>query len=97
MAKVRIGGLDLEVKQATLGFLKRKLIPARKKLAAAGEDDMPDRLAELVYCYLEGNEGVDVQWLLDALPADPAAIIRELIVASGQKVIEQKPGEAARQ
>ncbi len=97
MARVHIGGLDLEVKQATLGFLKRKLIPARKAMIAAGEDDMPDRLAELVFVYVEGNEGVNVEWLLNALPADPASIIRELIVASGQKVIEQKPGEAARQ
>lgn len=97
MATVRIGELDLDVKRATLGFLKKKLTPARKVLSAAGEDDMPDALAGLVHCYVGHNEGVTADWLLEALPADPSAIIRELIVASGQKVAEPKPGEAARQ
>jgi hypothetical protein len=96
VATVRIGERDLEVKKATLGFLKHKLIPARKRLNTANEEEMPDRVAELVLCYVDGNEGVDRDWLLDNLPADPSEAIRDCIVASGQTPKAASAGEAAR-
>ena len=96
MAKVTIGDRELDVKQATLGFLKKKLIPARKALVEASEEDTPDRMVDLVFCYVGHNDGVTREWLLDVLPADPTEIVRAVISASGQKVGTVQPGEAAR-
>lgn len=89
MPTVNIGGRDFDVKPATLGFLKRKLMPARKALAAASEEETPDRLAELIHCYV-GHNGVTVEELLDLLPADPRQVMLDCIVASGQQPREVK-------
>jgi hypothetical protein len=94
VATVRIGERDLEVKIATLGMLKKKLIPARAALKAATEEESPDRMAEIVHCYVGHNPDVTVEWLLETLPADPSEILRACIAASGQKVREPAAGEA---
>lgn len=94
MATVRIGDRDLEVKLATLGFLKRKLLPARKALLAANEEETPDRIVAIIYCYVGHNEGITEEWLLDNVPVDPSSIMRACIVASGQQPREAAAGEA---
>jgi hypothetical protein len=95
VATVRIGERDLDVKVATLGFVKHKLIPARKALQeAADESATIDAIVGLILPYVEHNEGVTAEWLLEHLPAEPHETLRECARASGQKVKEPSPGEA---
>lgn len=95
MATVRVGDRDLDVRPATLGFLRHKLVPARKRLVAAeGEESGIDAVANILFVYLGHNEGVTLEWIFDHAPADPSALLRDCLTASGQKVAA--PGEAER-
>lgn len=95
MATVKIGDRDLEVRPATLGFLRHKLVPARKALSAAQTDEaIVDAMANLVFVYVGHNDGITLEWIFDHAPANTADLLRECLVASGQKVASK--GEAAR-
>jgi hypothetical protein len=102
MATVMIGGRELVVREATLGLLKT-VLPVRRKMkqAEVAEDDSArvDALATLIHCYVGEpiNEGVTIEWLLKNVPIDPVPVMEAIYMASGQKVAEPKPGEAARQ
>jgi len=93
MATVRIGDRELDVKPATLGFLKKKLLPAQEAIDAAG-NDAPDRIADLILLYVGHNDGVDRDFILDHVPADPYGTLIALSRAAGQRVPE---GEAKSQ
>lgn len=95
MASVTIGGRELSVKPATLGFVRHKLIPARKRMADAGSDEATcDALAELLLVYVGHNEGVTLEWIFDNVPMGAGDLLRECAEASGQKLAA--PGEAVR-
>lgn len=96
MATVRIGDKDLDVKPTTLGFIKRKLLPAQRALdEAKGDIEGGERLIELLHLYVGHNEGASIEWLEDVIPiSDYARLAKECPVAAGQQA---RPGEAASQ
>lgn len=90
MATVTINGRAFEVKDRQapggLGRSKKQMEAALASIEATKET-MFDLSAAHVASYLDG---ADLPWLLDNLPTDASAILRECIVASGGKVSEPK-------
>lgn len=96
MAKgsVIINGKSLRVwDRMAPGSLRRSenVALAEKKLKDSAAHEYFRSLAELVLVYVEGNEGVDANWLLDNLPQDCSALLLECVTATGMKV--KTPGE----
>src|SRR3954471_23375567 len=99
MATVTIGDRVLDVKPATLGFLRNKVAPVRKKIADVQGDDAAfcDAAADWILAYVGHNDGITREWILDNVSANPFDVIRACTIASGQKLKEaDKTGEAAR-
>lgn len=96
MAAIHIGGRDLDVRAQTLGMVKHKLRPWRA--ADVKDDGHEDHAAAFFHIYVGHNDGVTLDWLLDNLPADAAALtklMREVVIAAGSTPREQTPaGEA---
>jgi hypothetical protein len=99
MGTVMLGGRTLDVKPATMGFVRRKFLPALDELQTKEE------WAPILLLYLGHNEGVTAEWLEDELmlnplpdrqdlPPDGLTFLKQCMAAAGQKVIEPKPGEA---
>lgn len=81
MPKLTIAGRELEVRPATLGFLKKQLRPWRQKYVDTFTEEQAEAwFAEGVALYL--GEQVDVAWL-DANVVDPAKFLRALAAAAG--------------
>jgi hypothetical protein len=84
MATIKIGGKDLEVKQATVGFWLRTTEFGRK--AASGELQGPAVIAASVGLILEAvghNDGATREWLENNLPFPPTAEYGEVLEACG--------------
>jgi hypothetical protein len=96
MATVRIGGKDLDVRPTTLGFIKRKLVPAQNAVdAVESEIAKAEKFIEMILLFVGHNEGVTPEWLEDAIPISGyAQLAKDCAIAGGQKVIE---GEAVSQ
>jgi hypothetical protein len=93
MATVRIGDRDLDVKPSSLGFLKRKLLPAKAAvLAAKTEEETIDAVVSVLLLYVGHNPGIDAEWLLDNVPENPSETVAAVTAAAGQKA--GPPGEA---
>jgi len=82
MATVNIGGRDLDVKPATLGFLKRKVIPWQATMATAEGEAAIDQVVTGFLLYLLPADGVDADWLLANLPAESAELFKAVVAAS---------------
>lgn len=104
MATITIGGRELDVRPATLGFVRRALLPWKKSapvfeepadLAAAAdlEAAIIDWQVAGALLYIGHNDGITADWLLEHV-RDAGELLRELARASGQT--EPAPGEAAR-
>jgi hypothetical protein len=100
MATVRIGERELDVwhrqQDGGLGKSKRVIL-AELALRKAPVEEIPDRWADLIGCYVGHNEGVTVDWLLKTLPADCRDVNRACMLASGltpAEPAEATPGEA---
>lgn len=93
MATVRIGDRDLEVKPITLGFVKHKVLPAKKRVEASTKDEEAiDAMVAFVKIYVGHNEGVTDEWLLDNVPENAWPLIALCRKAGGQP--DAPPGEA---
>ncbi len=102
MATVRIGEKDLEVKPATLGFLKHKLIPWRKRLAETTDEvAFLDLIVDGIGLYV--GDQVSREWLEEHLPASAHEVLSACAEASGlsrgtpSTAAKAAPGEAASQ
>lgn len=110
MASVKVGERELEVAEATFGFVKRKWRPLRARLVAEAErlaategytQEDEDRIGEIftdaAMLFLPGCER---EWVEDHLPVERAALsafLRRLTDAAGiTKPGEESPGEAPR-
>jgi hypothetical protein len=92
MPTIKLGGRELKVRPATLGMLKRDLIPLRAKLQASQtEEDTIDVVLDQLLVYLGRNEGVTADWLLDNTPADAHDLLARVREAAGH---EASTGEA---
>lgn len=93
MANVTIGGRELAVLEETLGFERKKLLPWKKRHAAALEKlttatdpdavfeakvEMNGVMVEGFLLYVGDNEEVGRDWLEDHLPSNPAKL-KELL------------------
>lgn len=108
MAKLTLGGRELEVPPLLMGTLRKRVRPAREVLereidaaSAEGktrsqtEDEVHDAIARFLLPYLDGIAGVTVEWLSDALPVDVGqafAVIAQVRTAAGERLVP--PGEA---
>jgi hypothetical protein len=106
MATVKIGGRELEVPEATMGFVRNVARAAHAvmvtelneaeavdgKSADEVRDAIHDALARYLLIFFDGQEGVDLAWLTDALPPLPFALVLRVQQLAG---IGTKPGEAA--
>ena len=82
MATVRIADRDLEVRRATLGFVKKSLIPWQKAMAIAEDEAAIDQIVAGFLLYLLPSDGVDADWLLANLPAESAELFKAVVAAS---------------
>jgi len=82
MATVRIGDRELDVKPATLGFLKRKVIPWQATMSAAEGEAAIDQIAAGFLLYVGHNEGVTADWLLENLPANTYDLFKAVVAAA---------------
>lgn len=101
MATVNLGGRDLRVLgRDDPGGFRTTLDLARlgEELHESKSAVMSFRkMAEMVFVYVRGNDGVTLEWVLDALPANITRVLQECSVASGRELPakEQPVGEAA--
>lgn len=99
MPRVNVGGRELEVRPATLGFVKRTWRPLRDRLIAEqgrveglaqiseeDGDQVAGLLVDAVLAFVGHNEGVTREWVEDQMPLDQGpirALLRMLTDASG--------------
>lgn len=99
MATIRIGDRELEVKVATVGFLKYQIIPWRKRLQATNDDEVEilDWIVDGIALYL--GDQVTRDWLEATLPATAHEVLRACAEASGLAAPKAgaSAGEAPRQ
>lgn len=97
MATVRIGDRELDVwarrEPGGLGRTKAVIL-AEKAAREAKPEELCDHLADIVLAYVGDNPGVDRDWLLKHLPAEPYDIIGACAAASGLEMKAAAPGEA---
>lgn len=97
MATVKIGGRVLEVRQMTLGMVKREIMPRTQKMkSATTAGDMVDLIIEELVMFLGHNEGVTVDWLLDNVSSAKAQSLMAAVRAAADEEAEPSQGEAPR-
>jgi hypothetical protein len=109
MATITLGGRELDVKPATLGFLKREILPWKRdtpkrvpgtELDIGGIADLEEEIINWrvrgLLLYLGHNTGVDATWIEDHV-VDVEAAVTKVIAAAGQEPAPKAtPGEAPR-
>ena len=82
MPKIKIAGRELVVAPATLGFVKRKLLPWKAKISASMDEIAAiDSSVEGILLYL--GDQVDAAWV-EANIVDPGKTLTMLREAAGQ-------------
>lgn len=98
MATIKIGGRDLDVKPATVGFWARTTEFGRK--AAANELQGSEVITASVDLIVEAvghNDGVTREWLENNLPFPPTKEYGAILELTGLIVREAPKGEAPTQ
>jgi hypothetical protein len=100
MATVNIAGVDLDVRPATLGFLRNSTIPWKDRLRSAQtEAEAVDATVEGFLLWIGHNPGVNAAWVLENIPEDSREVMERIRTAGGLAAAENAKsaaGEAKR-